>query len=148
MKNKPVKIVATLGPATHTKKMVLELARAGVDIFRINLSHAFPEEVESRCQWIREAEESLNRPLSIMGDLPGPKIRISEMQPDTFLKKGEPFLIDKKIMVGDAKGCGLNHPSIIDILEIGAEVFVDDGTIKLVVTKKLDEAVETEVLVG
>lgn len=148
MKNKPVKIVATLGPASHKKEIVENLARVGVDVFRINLSHAYPEEVEERCRWIREAEEAIGRPLTIMGDLPGPKIRISDMKPDTILEKGQKFIISKKITVGDEHGCGLNHPSIITILEVGAEVFIDDGTIKLVVERKHETHVETIVLVG
>ncbi|HSA84336.1 MAG TPA: pyruvate kinase [Patescibacteria group bacterium] len=148
MKNKPVKIVATLGPATHSKAIIADLARAGVDIFRINLSHAHVVEVAERCQWIREAEKVVNRPLTIMGDLPGPKIRISEMKEDTFIRKGDTFLISKDTVIGNEKGCGLNHSSIIDILEVGAEVFMDDGSIKMVVRKKVDNGVETEVLVG
>lgn len=148
MKNKPVKIVATIGPASHSKEMITNLAQTGVDIFRINLSHAYPEEVAHRCRWIREAEKELNRPLTIMGDLSGPKIRISDMKEHTMLEKGQKFIIAKHLTVGDEQGCGLNHPSIVDILEVGAEVFIDDGTIKLVVDKKLDNAVETIVLVG
>lgn len=148
MKNKAVKIVATLGPASHSKEIIESLARVGVDVFRINLSHAFPEEVADRCRWIREAEEALGRPLTIMGDLPGPKIRISDMKPDTMLEKGQNFLIAKNITVGDEHGCGLNHPSIVDILEEGAEVFIDDGTIKLIVEKKEKNSVVTKVLVG
>lgn len=148
MKNKSVKIVATLGPATHTKEKILELAKAGVDVFRINFSHATPEEAEQRVSWIRSVEKELGKPLTIMGDLPGPKIRISTMEPDTILQKGQKFVISKKISTGDQNGCGLNFPSIIDILQPGAEVFIDDGTIKLVIDKKVEDAVETTVLVG
>src|SRR6185369_11537410 len=148
MKNKPVKIVATIGPASHTKKVIEELAKAGVDVFRINLSHAEPTEVADRCSWIREAEKVVKRPLTIMGDLPGPKIRIKDMQPETVLKKGQRFVVSKKITVGNQYGCGLNYPSIVDALEVGASVFIDDGTIKLIVTKKLADAVETTVAVG
>ena len=148
MKNKPVKIVATIGPATHSLEKIVALAQAGVDVFRINLTHAYPEEVVDRCRWIRQAEEKLNKPLTIMGDLPGPKIRITDVKPDTTLQKGQKFLISKHISLGDLQGCGLNHPSIIDILQEGAEVFVDDGTIMLVIDKKLEDAVETTVLVG
>src|SRR6185369_7015433 len=148
MKNKPVKIVATIGPASHSKKMIEDLAKEGVDIFRINLSHAEPDEVVERCQWIREAEKAVKRPLTIMGDLPGPKIRIKDMQPETILKKGQRFVISKKITVGNQYGCGINYPSIVDVLEVGAAVFIDDGTIKLVVKKKLKDAVEAQVIVG
>ena len=73
MRTKPVKIVATIGPASHSKEMILDLARAGVDVFRLNLSHAEPHEVAERCEWIREAETVINKPLAILGDLPGPK---------------------------------------------------------------------------
>ncbi|HZE87718.1 MAG TPA: pyruvate kinase [Methylomirabilota bacterium] len=148
MKNKPVKIVATIGPATHSAEMIFKLADAGVEVFRINLSHATPSEVPDRFRWIREAEKKLGKPLTIMGDLPGPKIRITDMKPDTILQKDRRFVVSKQITLGDEHGCGLNHPSIIDILEVGAEVFIDDGTIKLVVDKKLEDAVETTVLVG
>lgn len=148
MRNKHVKIVATIGPATHSAEKILELARAGVDVFRINLSHALPDEVADRCRWIREAEQQLGKPLAIMGDLPGPKIRIGSMKPDTVLEKGQKFIISKQITTGDKEGCGLNHPSIVDILEPGAEVFIDDGTIKLVVDKRIPHAVEATVLVG
>lgn len=148
MKYKPVKIVATIGPASHSREKILELAKAGVDVFRINFSHATPEEAKDRVNWIRSAEKELKKPLAIMGDLPGPKIRISNMKPDTILQKGQKFLVSKKISNGDENGCGLNFPSIIDVLQPGAEVFIDDGTIKLVIDKKISDAVETTVLVG
>jgi pyruvate kinase len=148
MKNKPVKIVATIGPASHSAQTIIDLAYAGVDVFRINLSHAYPEEVKERCAWIRAAEKKIGKPLTIMGDLPGPKIRISTMQPNTILKKGEKFVVSKHIETGDTNGCGLNHPSIITILEIGAFIYIDDGTIKLVVDKKTHDSIETTVIVG
>lgn len=148
MKTKPVKIVATIGPASHSEEKIFELAQAGVDVYRINLSHAYPEEVADRVTWIRAAEKKLNKPLAIMGDLPGPKIRIGDMEPNTVLEKGQTFIVSKKIEKGDVKGCGLNHPSIVDVLEEGAEVFIDDGTIKLIINKKNEDNVETTVAVG
>ena len=148
MKIKPVKIVATIGPSSHNEKDILGLARAGVNVFRINFSHASIEEAAERVKWIRQAEKELGKPLAIMGDLPGPKIRISDMQANTVLEKGQKFIISKEITVGDTDGCGLNHPSIIAILVEGAEVYIDDGTIKLTIIKKRDNAVETVVQVG
>ena len=148
MRQQHVKIVATIGPASHSADDILALAKAGVDVFRINLSHATPDEVEERSRWIRQAELELGKPLAIMGDLPGPKIRITPMKPDTVLQKGQRFILSKEIEIGDENGCGLNHPSIINILEPGAEVFIDDGTIKLVVDKRVKDTVETIVLVG
>ncbi len=148
MKMKPVKIVATIGPATHTEENLYELAKAGVDVFRINFSHATPEEATDRITWIRNAEKKLGRPLAVMGDLPGPKIRISNVKPDTILEKGQKFVVSKNIQVGDKNGCGVNQPSILDNISEGAEVYIDDGTIKLVVDKKIDDGIETTVAVG
>ena len=148
MKNKPVKIVATLGPSSSSKEQIRALAEAGVDIFRINLSHALPADVEILCKRIREAEQQVHKPLTIMGDLPGPKIRIGSMQPNTILEKGKLFRIAKHMAEGDSTGCSVSHPSILDILEKGAEVYLDDGTIKLVIERKVHEAVEARVVVG
>src|SRR5664279_6010652 len=108
MKHKPVKIVATLGPATNTAQKVLELAEAGVDVYRINLSHMIAQQVTDSIRWVREAEKKVKRPLAVMGDLPGPKIRINEIKPDTLLEKGKKFIISKNNVFGDEYGCGLN----------------------------------------
>ena len=70
------------------------------------------------------------------------------MKPDIMLQKGQKFIISKKIAIGDQNGCGLNFPSIVNVLQPGAEVYIDDGTIKLVIDKKITDAVETTVLVG
>jgi len=148
MQPKPVKIVATIGPATSSKEKIEELARAGVDVFRINFSHATPEEALDRFTWIRNAEKELGKPLTIMGDLPGPKIRISNMKPETILQKGQKFTISPNRTIGDEQGCGINQPSVLEHLEAGAEVFIDDGTIKLVVDRKTDDGIETTVVVG
>jgi pyruvate kinase len=148
MKIKPVKIVATLGPATHSYEKIEELVKAGVDVFRFTLAHAASEEVAEAIGWIREVEEKLNKPIAVMGDLPGPKIRISDIKPETVLTKGQKFIVSKTIKIGDKHGCGINQPSVLEALEPGAEVFIDDGTIKLVIDKKIDEGVETTVIAG
>lgn len=148
MKVKPVKIVATLGPATHSYEKILELAQAGVDVFRFTLAHAKAEEVAEAVGWIREVEEKLSKPIAVMGDLPGPKIRISDVKPETILEKGQKFIVSKTITMGDKNGCGINQPSVLEVLETGAEVFIDDGTIKLKIDKKIDDGVETTVLAG
>jgi len=148
MKARAVKIVATIGPASHSEETILELAQAGVDVFRINFSHATREEAIDRITWIRKAEKKLGRPLTVMGDLPGPKIRISDVKPDTILQKGQKFVVSKDIKIGDEKGCGVNQPSVLDNLEVGADIFIDDGTIKLTVDKKITNGVEAIVIVG
>src|SRR6266567_8120703 len=138
MKSKPVKIVATIGPSTSTEDKILELASVGVDVFRINFSHASAEAVEEITKWVRNAEKHLKRPLAVMLDLPGPKIRIGMMKPDVVLEKGQKFTIAKDVRLGDSEKCGLNRPEIIDVLEPGSEVYIDEGTIRLHIDAKTE----------
>jgi pyruvate kinase len=145
---KNVKIVATIGPATHTENMIFELAKAGVDIFRINLSHAKPVEVPDRIRWIRRAGETLGKKYLIIGDLPGPKIRIDDMIPNTTLKNGQKFTIFKKHINGDQSGCSINYPKVLDPILPGAEVYIDDGNIRLRVDNKTTDGIETTVMFG
>lgn len=148
MTQKHVNIIATIGPASHTERIIYELAKAGVDIFRINLSHARPREVKDRVKWIRKAQERLGKELLILGDLPGPKIRIGEIAQNTFLDNGQKFFVSKKMINGDKFGCGVNYPSVIDSIKEHADVYIDDGTIKLHVDKKTEQGLEATVLVG
>lgn len=148
MKAKPVKIVATIGPSTDSEESIKELALAGVDVFRINFSHAAPEDVAEIAHKIRNVEKKIEKPLAIMLDLPGPKIRISDMEAGVILEKGQKFTIAKDVTKGDKHKCGLNQPDIINILEPGAEVYIDEGSIKLVITAKTEDSLETTVLIG
>ena len=148
MITKPVKVVATIGPATYSEQTISSLAIAGVDVFRINFSHADEESTVRMINWIRETEKKLQRPLSIMMDLPGPKIRISDMAPDVKVEKGQQYTISKDVDYGNDTHCGLNYPSIIDDLQVGAEVFIDEGTIRLRIDEKNDREIVTTVLVG
>lgn len=148
MKMKPVKIVATTGPASDNYETVLALAKAGVDVFRINLSHATQEEIDGRFSWIRKAEKELGRPLAIMGDLAGPKIRIGEIVEGAVIEKGDVVTIVREQIEGNKERFSLNYPDIIDMIEPGAEIYVDDGAIKLRAQKKTDEGIEAVVTVG
>ena len=148
MLDKKVKIIATTGPSVENAESILELAREGVDIFRINFSHATPEEATSRLKWVREAEKKLGRPLTVMGDLAGPKIRIGEIESNVILETGQKMKIYKKELIGSEDGCSLNHPEIVDALEVGAIVYVDDGNLKFEVVEKEKESVTVKVIVG
>src|SRR5262245_33400177 len=130
MHRNPVKIVATTGPATDNYTTILELAKVGVNVFRINLSHATQEEIDSRFDWIRKAEKEIKTPLAIMGDLAGPKIRIEQVAEGTILEKDSRVIIHKQHISGDHEKFSLNYPSIIDKIEPGAVIYVDDGAIK------------------
>ncbi|HUQ84951.1 MAG TPA: pyruvate kinase [Candidatus Limnocylindrales bacterium] len=146
--NKQIKIVATLGPASHSEEMILEFAKASVDIYRINLSHATISEIAERVEWIRGAQKKQKKHLEILGDLPGAKIRIGDMLPNVVLEQGQKFKISKELKSGDQNGCGINHPEILDSIVPGAEVFIDDGNIKLVVIQNSPKFVETVVRSG
>ena len=148
MIDKKVKIIATVGPAVDSPEALLELAKEGVDIFRINLSHASESEMKSRLEWVRAAEKEIGRPLTVMGDLAGPKIRCGDMEENTILKRGEKVKIHKDQIVGNEEGFSLNHSSIVDVLKPNAEVYIDDGYIKLRVLKQIPEGVLAEVIVG
>ncbi len=145
---KQIKIIATIGPATHSPDRILDLAKAGVNIFRINLSHATDQEISERFKWIKLAEDILGVKLEILGDLPGPKIRINDVAKNVILEKGQKYYILKNKKNGDVYGCGLNYPKILDVLTEGAKIFIDDGQIQLIVDKKTSEGLETTVVVG
>lgn len=148
MKLKKVKIVATTGPASDSYETVLALAHAGVDVFRINLSHATQEEIDNRFEWVRKAEKEIGRSLAIMGDLAGPKIRIETIAEGAELVKGNKVKILKGHFDGDEKQFSLNFPEIIDMIEPEAEIYIDDGAIKLRAEKKIEDGIEAVVTVG
>lgn len=145
---KKVKIVATLGPFSDSQEIVLKMAEAGVNVFRINLSHATHQEIQNRISWVRNAEKELKKPIAVMGDLAGPKIRIGEVEKDIVLEKDQIIKITTKEITGNKQEINLNHPSIIPQLKKGAEIFIDDGKIKFVVEEESDTTVKAKVLVG
>ncbi|MBP9822409.1 MAG: pyruvate kinase [Candidatus Pacebacteria bacterium] len=145
---KKVKIVATLGPASDNAEMVLKLAQKGVDVFRLNFSHRSREESEKSFKYIREAEALIGRPLAIMGDLAGPKIRIGTVAPGVILKEGQTIKVVSKTVEGSDKEVSLNFPEILNNLQKGAEIYIADGTLKLVVEKKIPDGVLAKVIIG
>ncbi len=146
--SKKVKIVATLGPASDNAEMILKLAKTGVDVFRLNLSHRTREESELSFKNIRAAEKAVGRPLAIMGDLAGPKIRIGNVRAEVDLVAGQKIKIVSKNVEGDASQISLNFPEILKNLEKNAEIYIGDGLIKLIVEKKIENGVLARVVVG
>lgn len=148
MYNKKVKIVATIGPSSKSPTILQALAREGVDVFRINLSHQPREEVVQLVKDMRAAEEKVGRPLAIMGDLAGPKIRIGKVESGVTLKNNDLVEIVSKAVVGTSKKLSVNYPTIIGQLKKGAEIYVDDGKIRMVVEKEGKEKAVARVVVG
>jgi pyruvate kinase len=143
-----VKIIATLGTATTTDASVVSLARAGVNVFRINLSHEQPAGALERLKQIRRVEKAIGRPLAVMGDLAGPKIRIGAVAPDTVLEVGERVAIGGKAIIGNAERFSVNHGRILDALRKGSIIYIGDGALKLAVVRKNADGVIAEVLIG
>mmetsp|Transcript_12210 Transcript_12210/g.33885 ORF Transcript_12210/g.33885 Transcript_12210/m.33885 type:complete len:573 (-) Transcript_12210:94-1812(-) len=135
---KSTKQVATLGPASSTTEMIEKLFLAGADMFRLNFSHGAQEQKLDLLQKIREIEEKYSHPIAILGDLQGPKLRVGEFSnPDgEILEKGQLFRLDLDTAKGDKNRVMLPHPEIIAASEVGHNLLVDDGKVKLVVSGK------------
>lgn len=145
---KKVKIVATTGPSVESKEKILHLAELGVNVFRINMSHASLEEAEVRTKWVRLVEKEIGRPLTVMVDLAGPKIRIGDVAEATVLKENENIEVVEKEVLGDHRQISLNYASVVTQLQPGAEIYIDDGKIKLLVEKKTGNGVLARIIAG
>tara|TARA_B100001175_G_scaffold314455_1_gene323823 strand:+ start:1827 stop:3251 length:1425 start_codon:yes stop_codon:yes gene_type:complete len=136
MKINKTKIIATLGPASSSKTMMSKLISSGVDVFRVNFSHANHDNVERIVNDIKSLRVKHNKHVSILGDLQGPKIRLGNVLPDTVLKKGDQIVFSTtKIKNGDSKKITINYISFPKDVKKGETVLVDDGKIILEVIK-------------
>jgi pyruvate kinase len=144
------KIIATLGPASHEEKMIEELAKAGADVFRINMSHASHDLLRQTVERIRNVEKRLNHPLGVLVDLQGPKLRVWKFAEGAVnLVAGQKFTLDSvQDDNGNAERVYLPHPEIIESVSVGDRLLLDDGKIALKATKVGGGAIETEVIYG
>jgi pyruvate kinase len=131
-----VKILATLGPASNTKETIAALLRAGADAFRVNMSHGEHEIHAQTIALIREVEKELARPVSILCDLQGPKLRVGKFRDGSaFIRHGAHFTLDRNPEPGDDTRVELPHPELFGILQKGQRLLVDDGKLKLKVIR-------------
>jgi len=143
------KIVATLGPASSGAERIAELAAAGVDLFRLNFSHGSHAEHRARIMAIREVEKRAGRPLGVLLDLQGPKLRIGAVQgTDVRLEAGARFHLDTNPAPGDARRVQLPHPEVYAALQPGMELLLDDGRLRLQVLASCADVLVTEVRIG
>ncbi len=127
-----VKIVATLGPASSTYEMIRALHEAGADVFRLNMSHGSHEEVRERHRIIRQVERELESPIAILADLQGPKLRVGTfVKGAEELEEGAAFTLDLDEVPGDATRVCLPHPEIFAALKPGSSLLINDGKIRL-----------------
>jgi pyruvate kinase len=143
------KILATLGPSSGTIKKIIELSKAGANAFRLNCSHLDEEGLKSYVKKIRRAEKIINKPIGILVDLQGPKIRVGPVKNDgNYLKKGSLFLFDLKKEIGDHRRVTLPHKKIFSSVKKGHLILLDDGKIHLKVTSVKVNEIRTKVLQG
>ena len=143
------KIVATLGPASSDVAMMRKLFLAGVDVFRLNFSHGSADEHRKRFDALRELELEFGRPIAILADLQGPKLRVGVFADGPVtLVEGAAFRLDLDGSLGDVKRVSLPHPEIFAALVPGAELLLDDGKLRLSVERCGEDFAETRVVVG
>ncbi|KAF1055066.1 MAG: Pyruvate kinase [Stenotrophomonas maltophilia] len=144
--DKKVKILATLGPATKSREDIRTLVEAGANLFRLNFSHGDYADHAQRHAWVREVEAELNQPIGILMDLQGPKLRVGRFAAGAVqLKKGQSFTLDLSDAPGDEQRVNLPHPEIIQALEPGMSLLLDDGRVRLLVLGNHGDAVQTRV---
>ena len=143
------KIIATLGPASSTAEMLARLFQGGADVFRLNFSHGTHEDHAMRIRLIREMEDKFDRPIGILADVQGPKLRVGTFGGGrVHLQTGKAFRLDLNATPGDATRVNLPHPEIIEAAGIGTTLLLDDGKLRLRVVRKRGDALETQVVVG
>ncbi|MFC4273064.1 pyruvate kinase [Sneathiella chungangensis] len=143
------KIIATLGPASSDPDSIEALHLAGADVFRLNFSHGDHKDHEERVAAIRKLEGDVGRPIGILADLQGPKIRIGTFKNgSTMLTNGAKFRLDLDETPGDEKRVSLPHPAVLESLDEGSILLLDDGKLKLMVVNVGKDFVDCEVAVG
>ncbi|HEV7912293.1 MAG TPA: pyruvate kinase [Albitalea sp.] len=143
------KIVATLGPASADEASIRALFECGVDVFRLNFSHGTQSDHAQRVQAIRRIEQEFGRPIGVLLDLQGPKLRLGTFTGGKAqLLAGAPFRLDMDRTAGDATRAPLLHPEIFAALRTGTDLLLDDGKLRLRVERHGADFAETTVLVG
>ena len=148
-RERAVKIVSTLGPASSSREGIQSLFEAGTDVFRLNFSHGTHDEHAERYRFIREMETKFGRPIAVMVDLQGPKIRVGDFADGRIeIAKGAKFRLDANKALGDLRRVSISNPEILSSLEPGLDLLLDDGKIRLEVIEVGNDYVETTVTVG
>lgn len=148
-RQRKAKIIATLGPASSDYDRIKNLFLAGADVFRLNFSHGLHQEHAARYQIIRQIEQELNRPIGVILDLQGPKLRIGTFfNAKIALKVGQSFRLDLDASPGNNQRVCMPHPEIFQALKPGIDLLLDDGKVRLQVTKCGQDFAETLVVSG
>ena len=148
-KRKKTKIVATLGPAVSSKEMMKEMMIAGVNVFRINFSHADYEDVKTKIRWIRELNQESNYNVAALADLQGPKLRVGVMEEGVELNVGDTFVFTTEKCTGTNEKAFMTYQNFPKDVEKGEHILVDDGKLLFeVIDSDRDTKVTVKVLRG
>ncbi len=148
-RQRKTKILATLGPASADPEIIGRMVEAGADVFRLNMSHGSHDEHRRLFRIIRDLEAGSGRPLGVLADLQGPKLRVGTFAEGRIgLCAGKRLRLDLDTAPGDADRVTLPHPEIFTVLKKGLEVLLDDGRVRLRVEKAAPDHAETVVLAG
>jgi pyruvate kinase len=148
-RSRNARIVATLGPASSDSQTIRKLFDAGVDVFRLNFSHGTHEDHRQRLSAIRNIESECGRPIGVLLDLQGPKLRLGTFEDGSIeLTAGQKFRLDLDPTPGNKTRAPLPHPEIFAAIEAGSDLLLDDGKVRLRVEAKGTDFADTEVVVA
>ncbi len=148
-RNRKAKIIATLGPASSAEETIESLVFAGADVFRLNFSHGSHDDHRSRAEIIRGIEKKTGRPICILADMQGPKLRVGNFAAGKInLKIGDTFRFDLDPKPGDQNRAPLLHPEVFAVLKPGVDLLLDDGKLKLTITSHGSDWASARVVAG
>jgi pyruvate kinase len=148
-RSRKVKILATIGPASSSVEMIRKLFEAGADVFRINMSHSDHALMRTLVERIRSVEQELGRPIGILADLQGPKLRVGKFADGKVaLEVGQAFTLDDDPTPGDARRVHLPHPEILQSVAVGDRLLIDDGKLQLKAVRCDGRSIGTIVVAG
>jgi pyruvate kinase len=143
------KIVCTIGPASRDPQILEQLIHAGMNVARLNFSHGSHEEHGEHIANIRQISEKLNKPVAILQDIAGPKIRIGEFRDGAVtLESGQSFTLTDHAVPGDAQRVSVNYQGLPRLVQMGDLLLLSDGTLELEVIEADDHSITCRVLVG
>lgn len=147
--SKKTKIVATLGPATNDKQIIRDMALSGVNVFRINFSHADYNDVKQKIQWIREVNQEEEISIGILADLQGPKLRVGVVEEGAFLNEGDILTFTNTEITGTSEQVYMTYEKFANDVNEGERILIDDGKLILeVISTNKENEVKAKVIQG
>ncbi len=148
-RSRKVKILATIGPASRSPDVLRRLLKAGADAFRVNMSHGEHKDHAATIAGIRALEKEFNRPIAILADLQGPKLRVGQFKDgQAVIRHSGHFTLDRNPEPGDETRVCLPHPELFGVLEKGQRLLINDGKIRLRVIKASEDEILCSAEVG